>query len=173
LILDGLASRGTVPLAVDHGRLGLLLGTLPGGPCLPFDAVKFFQFLGPNRVEVPLGRLPPFGLDDLQIARNGGLRDLELLGDGRLRPALRVQVGDLLAAAAQGDQRLAASAGHYQVPWHIDEGHRGRAAIPRMKFMRRGAETTARIAAGAEITLHLSIWRLTAISAGREAGPGS
>ena len=104
LVLDALA-RLLAPGALgDHGRLGWLLGSLPGLPGFQLNAVEFLKFSVTRFIEVANGRLSTLLVDGLNVLADGGLSEAELLSNGHLGPALDIQVGDLFTPA--GDLKL-------------------------------------------------------------------
>ena len=95
LLFPSVAHLAVLGLAADDGRLGRLLGMFPGLPGLPLDQLQLGQHLGADQFDVLGGRFDPFLLNGLQVGRNGRLRDVQFFGDGRLRPALKRQIGHL------------------------------------------------------------------------------
>jgi hypothetical protein len=112
LVFQAAAHLAAVGLAADDGRLSWLLRALPGSPGLAFDPFQLGQLPGTDCLNVFDGRFAPLALDLLQVGRDGWLRDTQLLGDGRLRPALKREFGHLLAALEDG-QLLRWSRGHF------------------------------------------------------------
>src|SRR5262249_54152804 len=88
-------------------------------------------------VEVADGRLLPFPSNIFDVVADGGLRDAQLLGNRRLRPAFDVQVGDLLTTLLDGETAVVLS-GHA-----ISPGSPQRHSRPPSVTTRRGRRSSA------------------------------
>ena len=103
LVLQALAGPLFEAFSSHYGRLRGLLGPLPGGPGLAFDQFQLLEFGVTHLVKVADGRFSPGFPDGFQIATDGGLAHLQMIGNRRLRPALQVQLGDLPVAVQDGE----------------------------------------------------------------------
>ena len=99
LVLHGsFGLLGVGRLAV-HGRgLLRLAGTLPAIPGIALDHPDTLEFLFPGRIEVADRGLPPGPFDRLEVAGDGRLTNLQLIGNRALRPALEPKLRDSLPA---------------------------------------------------------------------------